>query len=57
VGDALRKSTRSETTGATAAMGGGGDAAGGEIVRSGVVFECSAVPLYTLFTLFIKTIR
>ena len=55
MGDALRKSTRSETTGATAAMGGGGgggDAAGGEIVRSGVVFECSAVPLYTLFNLF-----
>lgn len=25
MGDALRKSTRSETTGATAAMGGGGD--------------------------------
>ena len=40
MGDALRKSTRSETTGATAAMGGGGgDAAGGEIVRSGVVFD------------------
>lgn len=25
MGDTLRKSTRSETTGATAAMGGGGD--------------------------------
>ena len=39
VGDALRKSTRSETTGATAAMAGGGDAAGGEIVRWVPLFD------------------